>query len=117
VATLAPVLGEYPTAFAFLLEALGRLVHPPLEVAIVGEADDPSRAALVDVLRGRLLPSSVRVTAAPGAGADLTPLLTERADRDGHATAYVCQRFACQLPATDPDALREQLDAVGATRH
>ena len=116
VATLAPVVGEYPTAFAFLLEAVGRLVRPPLEVAVVGEADDPAREALVDVLRRRLLPSSVRVTAAPGTGAELTPLLAERAERDGRATAYVCQRFACQLPVTDADALRDQLDDVSATR-
>ena len=116
VATLAPVAGEYPTAFAFLLEAIGRLVRPPLEVAVVGEPDDPARGALVDVLRRRLLPSSVRVTAAPGTGAELTPLLAERAERDGRATAYVCQRFACQLPVTDADALRAQLDDVSATR-
>ena len=116
IATLAPVAGEHPTAFAFLLEAIGRLVRPPLEVAVVGEPDDPARGALVDVLRRRLLPSSVRVTAAPGAGAELTPLLADRAERDGRATAYVCQRFACQLPVTDADALRAQLDDVSATR-
>jgi uncharacterized protein len=116
VATLAPVAGEYPTAFAFLLEAVGRLVRPPLEVAVVGEPDDPARGALVDVLRRRLLPSSVRVTAAPGSGAELTPLLAGRAEGDGRATAYVCQRFACQLPVTDADALRDQLDGVTATR-
>jgi len=116
VATLAPVAGEYPTAFAFLLEAVGRLVRPPLEVAVVGEPDDPVRGALVDVLRRRLLPSSVRVTAAPGTGAELTPLLAGRAEGDGRATAYVCQRFACQLPVTDADALRDQLDGVTATR-
>jgi len=116
VATLAPVAGEYPTAFAFLLEAVGRLVRPPLEVAVVGEPDDPARGALVDVLRRRLLPSSVRVTAAPGTGAELTPLLAGRAEGDGGATAYVCQRFACQLPVTDADALRDQLDGVTATR-
>jgi len=116
VATLAPVAGEYPTAFAFLLEAVGRLVRPPLEVAVVGEPDDPVRGALVDVLRRRLLPSSVRVTAAPGTGAELTPLLAGRAEGDGRATAYVCQRFACQLPVTDADALRDQLDGITATR-
>jgi len=116
VATLAPVAGEYPTAFAFLLEAVGRLVRPPLEVAVVGEPDDPVRGALVDVLRRRLLPSSVRVIAAPGTGAELTPLLAGRAEGDGRATAYVCQRFACQLPVTDADALRDQLDGVTATR-
>ena len=111
VATLAPVAGEYPTAFAFLLEAIGRLVRPPLEVAVVGEPDDPARGALVDVLRGRLLPASVRVTAAPGTGAQLTPLLAERAERDGRAPG-TCASGCLSPPVTDADALRFQLDDV-----
>ena len=115
VATLAPVLGEHPTAFAFLLGALGRLVRPPLEVAIVGDPDDPTRGHWSTCSAG-VLAASVRVTAAPGTGAELTPLLADRAERDGRATAYVCQRFACQLPVTDADALRAQLDDVSATR-
>jgi uncharacterized protein YyaL (SSP411 family) len=109
LATLAPVLGEHPTAFAFLLEALERVVHPPLEVAIVGDPG-PARDALVDVLRTRVVPGSVRVTAAPGVGADVTPLLADRAVVDGQPAAYVCERFACRLPGTEPAALREELD-------
>ena len=116
LSTLAPVLGEHPTAFAFLLEALQRVVRAPLEVAVVGEAGDPAREALVDVLRGRTIPASVRVVAAPGTGADLTPLLADRSTVDGRAAAYVCERFACRLPVTDPDALRDQLDAALAAR-
>jgi uncharacterized protein YyaL (SSP411 family) len=116
IATLAPVLGEYPSAFAFLLEALGRVVRAPVEVAVVGDAGDPARDALVGVLRARLLPGAVRVVAEPGVGAELTPLLAERVTVDGRATAYVCERFACQLPVTDPEALRDQLDTVVATR-
>jgi uncharacterized protein YyaL (SSP411 family) len=109
LAGLAPLMGEHPTAFAFLLEALQRVVRTPLEVAIVGEPG-PAREALVDVLRTRVLPATVRVTAAPGVGADLTPLLADRTAVDGEAAAYVCERFACRLPVTDPDALRAELD-------
>jgi uncharacterized protein len=110
LATLAPVLGEHPTAFAFLLEALQRAVRAPLEVAIVGD-EGPERDALVDVVRTRVLPASVRITARPGTGAELTPLLAERATVDGRPAAYVCERFACRLPVTEPEALRAELDA------
>jgi uncharacterized protein YyaL (SSP411 family) len=115
LATLAPVLGEHPTAFAFLLEALQRVVRPSVELAIVGD-DGAERDALVDVVRTRLLPGTVRVTAAPGVGAELTPLLAERELVDGKAAAYLCEHFACRLPVTDPDALRAQLDALSAAR-
>ena len=92
-------------------------MRPSLEVAVVGTAGDPARDALVDVLRTRLLPSAVRVAAAPGEGAGLTPLLAERAAVDGRPTAYVCENYACRLPVTAPDELRDQLDAVVAARH
>ncbi|MFI5045624.1 MAG: thioredoxin domain-containing protein [Acidimicrobiia bacterium] len=112
IATIAPVLGEHPTAFAYLLRALGRLVHPPLEVAIVGDRADPARAALVDELRERFLPWAVRVVAEPGAGDARSPLLVARGTIDGRAAAYVCERFVCGLPVTDPVALAAQLDGA-----
>jgi uncharacterized protein YyaL (SSP411 family) len=107
---IGPIAGEHPSAFGFLLEALERVVGPPLEVAVVG-ADGAERDALVEVLRTRVLPGAVRVTAAPGEGTDLTPLLADRDQVDG-ARAYVCQQFACRLPVSDPTALRAQLDEV-----
>ena len=48
---------------------------------------------------------------APGVGSDLTPLLVDRGGV-AVASAFVCQEFACRLPVSDPDALREQLDAL-----
>jgi len=112
------VLAEHATAFAYLLGALERLVTPPLEVAIVAEdADDPDAAALRREVYARLLPVSVAVTAAPDAGADLTPLLADRGLMDGTPTAYVCEHFACRHPVTTADDLRSQLDlALDARR-
>ena len=50
------------------------------------------------------------MTAPPGTGADLTPLLADRPLVDGKPTAYVCRHFACQRPVTEPAALSAQLD-------
>jgi uncharacterized protein YyaL (SSP411 family) len=116
IRTLAPILGEHPTAFAYLLEACERLVDPPLEVAIVGAPGDASTAALRGELGRRLLPASVRVVAAPGTGSDLTPLLADRDGLEGAAVAYVCEHYVCNLPVTDPAELRDQLDAALAGR-
>jgi uncharacterized protein YyaL (SSP411 family) len=42
------------------------------------------------------------------------PLLAERVRLKDRPTAYVCRGFACRLPVTDADALREQLAEVAA---
>jgi uncharacterized protein YyaL (SSP411 family) len=46
------------------------------------------------------------------AAAQDIPLLADRATIGGRATAYVCRNYACQLPVTDSDALRQQLEAL-----
>jgi uncharacterized protein YyaL (SSP411 family) len=110
VRAVGAVMGEHPTAFAELLGALERAVRPPVEVAVIGEPTDPATAALTAEVRRRFLPTAVAVGAAPGTGADLTPLLADRPLVDGNPTAYVCQQFACQRPVTDPGALADQLN-------
>jgi uncharacterized protein YyaL (SSP411 family) len=107
---MAPIVAEHPTAFAYLLGALERLVSPPLEVAIIGAPDDPATSALRAEVNGRLLPPAVTLSARPGEGADLSPLLADRPAVDDKPTAYVCERYACRQPVTDPAALRVQLD-------
>jgi uncharacterized protein len=107
---MAPVLGDHPTAFAYLLGALERWLAPPLEVAIVGPPDDDGTRALQAEVTGRLLPAAVTLRAAPGAGDDLSPLLADRPLVDGRPTAYVCERYTCRRPVTSPEELRSQLD-------
>ena len=112
VGAVGPAMGEHPTAFAELLGGLERLVAPPVEIAVVGDPADPGTAALVAEVRRRFLPRAVAVAAAPGTGADLTPLLADRPLVDGRPTAYVCEHFACRQPVTDAEGLAAQLDEV-----
>jgi uncharacterized protein YyaL (SSP411 family) len=94
-----------------LLGAYERAVTPPIEIALVGR--DPELAHQV---HARLIPASVAVRAEPGAGAELTPLLADRPLVDGRPAAYVCERFACRRPVTDPDELRAEIDAALTAR-
>jgi uncharacterized protein YyaL (SSP411 family) len=112
VETMASVVGEHPTAFAYLLGAVERVVLPPLEVAVVGDPADPATNRLAAEVRGRVLPVAVHAVAPPGVGATLTPLLAGRPTVDGRATAYVCERYTCRRPVTTPEELRAELDSV-----
>ena len=41
---------------------------------------------------------------------ELAPLTRARTPRDGKAAAYVCERFTCKAPITDPSALTRLLE-------
>ena len=85
-----------PTAFGWMLVALDLQLAPPREVAIVGPADSAvARAALA-----RWDPRAV-VAFGPGEG---VPLLDGKTLVGGLPAVYVCERFACQAPVTDPAA-------------
>ena len=113
---VAPFVTQYPTAFAYLLGALERSLVPPLEIAIVGDADDPRTRALHRVLDGRLLTNAVMARATPGVDDAATPLLAGRTDTGGQPTAYVCEHYACREPATSPSELAAHVDAALAAR-
>jgi uncharacterized protein YyaL (SSP411 family) len=100
---VAPLLGAHPQAFAYALLALDLVVRPRREVALAGDADGVG--PLAAVVRERLRPGVV-VAGPPGDG---VPLMAGRTAVAGRAAAYVCERFACQMPVTDADALRDLL--------
>ncbi len=107
-----PTALEYPTGFAHALDAFERAVTPPIEVAVVGPPDDPRTTALWRMLVTRLLPDAV-VAHGTGQGAHVpTPLLDDRPLIGGAPAAYVCERYACQAPVDDADALGAALDAA-----
>ena len=90
------LLPRAPQAFGWALCALDLHLSPPRELAIVGGADsDVARAAL----RG-FDPNAV-VAFGP---ADDVPLLAGKELVDGRPAVYVCERFACRAPETDPAA-------------
>ena len=98
---LHEVAPQHPGAFGHLLQALDFHLSPVREVALVGDGAE----ALERVVRERFRPHLVLA----GGPADGVPLLAGREPIDGRAAAYVCQRFACRRPVTEPEELRELL--------
>ena len=94
--------------------ALDYYLSSPKEIAIVGDRSDTATQALLDQVYGSYLPNVVLAGIEPGLTGDGSPdipLLEGRDMLGGRPTAYVCQNYVCQLPVTDPDALRAQLDS------
>ncbi|MDE3132388.1 MAG: thioredoxin domain-containing protein, partial [Acidobacteriota bacterium] len=101
----APLALRHPLAFGHLLQALDLYLATPREVAIVGAGP------LAGALRNRYRPHLVLAgTASASTEGTSVALLRGRELVDGRQAAYVCERFACQLPVTEVEAL---LDALG----
>jgi uncharacterized protein len=91
---LAP---QHPAAFGHLLQALDFHLAPVKEIAIVGAGAEP----LERVVRAAFRPHVVVAGGQP----DGVPLLEGREPVEGRAAAYVCERFACLRPVTEPEEL------------
>jgi uncharacterized protein YyaL (SSP411 family) len=107
LAAMAPLVGRYPTAFAQWLNGISFLLGDPIEIAVSGDPNVADSRALLAVVRETFRPFAV--VAAATAGSSRVPLLEDRPQRDGLATAYVCRHFACRAPVIQPADLRGQL--------
>jgi uncharacterized protein YyaL (SSP411 family) len=106
-ATLYEAMARYPTGFAHWLTAAAFILAEPREIAIVGRPAADDSQALVDEVFGQYRP---HVIVAVGENGAVIPLLADRRRLDHKATAYVCRRFICQRPVTEPAALAAQLN-------
>ncbi|MFL5954024.1 MAG: thioredoxin domain-containing protein [Gaiellaceae bacterium] len=94
---VADVVARAPSAVGWQLVALDQYLAPHRELAIVGARDAPVAAAAVE----RAAATDV-IAFGP---ADDVPLLAGRTEVDGRAAVYLCERFACRLPVTEPGEL------------
>jgi len=92
-----PALRRAPGAFAWTLCGLDLWFSPPREIAIVGAVDSP-------VARAALAPFQPRTVVAAGPSEEV-PLLAGKKLVDGRPAVYVCERFACKTPVTEPEEL------------
>jgi uncharacterized protein YyaL (SSP411 family) len=104
-------IARAPSAFGQLLCSLDLYLASPDEIAIIGYPDSDDTTALIDEVFHRFLPHKVVAVAAPGelAAINEIKLLENRNQVGGKATAYVCRRFHCEAPVTEPKQLNAQL--------
>ncbi|HJX38750.1 MAG TPA: thioredoxin domain-containing protein [Anaerolineae bacterium] len=110
LAVMSPTMAQHPLSFGHLLSVLNFYLSPPEEIAIVGDPSEDDSQELLKVVYARYRPSKVVAVGLPSDEEEgPIPLLAGRRAVRGHATAYVCRRFACQQPVTTPRDLAAQL--------
>jgi uncharacterized protein len=102
------LLPRAPTAFGTALAVVDLYLGPSKEVAVAGDLADSGARALIDEVWGRYLPNVVLAASGDGDRSPV-PLLRGRTPVDGKPAAYVCQRFVCRRPVTEPRALAAEL--------
>jgi uncharacterized protein len=94
---IAPLVPRAPSAFGHALCALDLHFATPRELAVIGPPD-------ADVARAALEPFDPTAVVAFGPSEDV-PLLAGKDYVDGRPAVYVCERFACRRPVTEPAEL------------
>jgi uncharacterized protein YyaL (SSP411 family) len=102
-ATMSKFMSQYPSGFGQWLNVASFMLSEPREIALMGGGD--AIAPLLQVIRGGYRPFQVVAAGEE----DSLPLLANRPQIDGKGTAYVCRRFVCQAPVTEPEELALQL--------
>ncbi len=98
IALAAPLLAQHPGAVADLVAALP-MQNGRQEVVVTGDRPD-----LLTEVRRHWLPAAITAWGEP----DSSPLFADRPD----GLAYVCRGFTCNAPASSPDTLAWQLEAL-----
>jgi uncharacterized protein YyaL (SSP411 family) len=86
-------------------------VHGAVEVALAGDPSASDFRALAEAVGAEYVPSLVMAGGVPPGGdapVDIA-LLVDKPPRGDQATAYVCRRYVCEAPTSDPAAISSQL--------
>ncbi|MFI5122284.1 MAG: thioredoxin domain-containing protein [Vicinamibacteria bacterium] len=102
------VAASHPQAVAHLLRAIDFHLAPVREVALVSPEGGNELDELARVVRSRLRPHLVLAGGAEGS--ERPELMLERLSVEGRPAAYVCERFSCRAPVTEPSELDASLD-------
>jgi len=108
---LADIMTQHPQAFGHVLGALDFALSPSKEIAVLGPLATDDTIALLEATNKHYLPNSVLAYCVPDdqQAIQTVPLLADRPLKDGKATAYVCQNFACQAPVNTAEELSNLL--------
>jgi len=105
---------QHPASHSQLMVALEFALNPNYEVVIVGKPQKKDTTMMLAALGKPFLPEKVVIfrPADKHASKDITdiaPFTLPMTAKNGQATTYVCQEFACKLPTTSIDQMLKNL--------
>ncbi len=105
-------VSKRPSSMTMMMTAVDHMVGPSFEVVIAGEPDGEDTREMLRELWSMYKPRKVVVQRPAGESPDITTLAKytkNQRTKQGKATAYVCQNYACKLPTTSVSKMKELL--------
>ncbi len=112
LAAFGGAFGKNPDAYCFSMIALDFALGPAAEVVIASPGDAEHASALLKPLSVHFMPGRVMLFAGKdeaAALAEIAPYTKGMTPVEGEAAAYVCRKFTCSMPVTDPAKMLELL--------
>jgi len=107
-------LQSEPDSMPALASALDFRLAQTKQIVIAGSPGAPDTLALLKLVNGRFLPNKILLLADGGPGqqelAQWLPFISGVRPKQGRATAYICENYACKLPTNDPQVVAHLLD-------
>jgi len=105
---VAAIIEKFPGSMTAALSALDYYLNDKIEIIIVGE--NSNQSDLVREINNRFIPDLI--LAVSDNGNSEIPLFEGRASENGEVKAYVCRNSACNLPVSNVEDLKKQLDGI-----
>ncbi len=106
-------LEQAPSVMPQMLVAWDGLRAKSKQIVIAGQVDAPDTRALLREINRPFIPNKIVLLADGGDGqkffAGQVEFMKDIAPLQGHATAYVCENFVCQLPTTNAETMARML--------
>ena len=103
-------VNQSPPGYAHFLMAVYLAENPTTEISIIGDIKNKEVKEMLDLVNQGFNPNRLVAVKVPGSMGEeiskLIPIIKERNQIDGKATAYVCKNFSCQPPVTEIEKLR-----------
>lgn len=106
-------VSQFPSGFTQFLTALEFIFGQSMEVVIVGDPNGSDTKTMLRELQESFIPNKVTLfnptETDNSAIVELARFTENQKSVGGKATAYVCRKYACESPTTDPKKMLELL--------
>lgn len=115
---VSAILPRVPMGFGYSLIALDFLLHPPVELALIGDLSSPAAADFFAAIHSGFLPARVITASENPPSQELVaevPLLAGKEHDGDDPLLYICRDESCREPVDDPQAAARHLPFVSSS--